>query len=71
MIEVHKYDRQSESFELSFRVNEDATVDGTTKNAGRIRQILNNYSGDPVEDMNYIKDIIRARYNSQLYQTVE
>lgn len=71
MIEVRRYNRQNEQFELSFRVNDDATVDGSTQNAARIRQILNNYAGDPVEDMNYIKDIIRARYNSQLYQIVE
>ena len=71
MIEVQRYDRQADSFELSFRIHDDATVDGSTQKAERIRQILNNYAGDPVKDMNYIKDIIRARYSSQLYQIVE
>jgi len=71
MIEVHRYDRAADQFSLSFRVNDDASVDGTDKNAERVRQILNNYSGDPVEDLNYIEDIIEARYNSQLYQIVK
>jgi len=69
MIEVYRYDRQNEQAGLSFRINNDATVDGSDKNANRVRQILSNYAGDPVADLNYIEDIIEARYNNQYYAT--
>jgi hypothetical protein len=69
MIEVYKYTGDPDNLELVFRVNDDATVDGSNRFADRTRNVLENFS-EPAEDyIEAIEVIIEYRYNNASYVT--
>lgn len=69
MIEVYKYTGDPDDLELVFRVNDDATVDGSNRFADRTRNVLENFS-EPAENyIDAIEVVIEYRYNNSTYTT--
>lgn len=69
MIEVYKYTGDPDGLELVFRVNDDATVDGSNRFADRTRNVLENFS-EPAENyIDAIEVVIEYRYNNSTYTT--
>jgi hypothetical protein len=69
MIEIYEADTETDSFNFQARINDDASVDGNTKIAQRIRAALDNWTDgvDPADELEYIEAVIEQKYQNQRF----
>lgn len=67
MIEIYKYNDDTDVYESVATFNDDGTVDGTSLVADRLRNIINAHSADADTYSNAIEVVIQLRYNNGVY----
>lgn len=67
MIEIYRYNRGADKYERVCTFNNDGTIDGSSFEADRLRNIIDGHNVDPDKYNDEIETIIQLRYNNAVY----
>jgi hypothetical protein len=67
MIDIYRYNRDAGNYEVVCTFNDDGTVDGSSFEADRLRNIIDGHNVDPDKYSDAIETIIQLRYNNAVH----